>query len=285
VLSPAYLRSESARDEWTAALVRGRGHTDRLLLVRIAPCELPPLLSNRIYINLVDLQEQQAAERLVAGVQSGRARPAAKRLFPGAGRPAAVASRFPGRQPAIFNVPPRNPNFTGRGELLLALRRQLAEGTASAVVQAQAVHGLGGVGKSQLAVEYAHRYASHYELVWWLPAEQAATISGRLAVLARRLGLPELPSLEEQVGVLFDELGQRNRWLLIYDNATQPSDLDGLRPPAGRGHLLITSRNPAWRGVAASVGVGVLPRSQAVAFLQQRGGLDEPAAAALADVL
>jgi hypothetical protein len=113
VLSPAYLHSEYARDEWTAALVRARGQTDRLLPVRIAPCELPPLLANRIYIDLVDLQEQQAAERLVAGVQSGRARPAAKRPFPGAGRPAAVAARFPGRQPAIFHVPPRNPNSHG----------------------------------------------------------------------------------------------------------------------------------------------------------------------------
>jgi tetratricopeptide (TPR) repeat protein len=285
VLSPAYFRSEYARDEWTAALVRARGQADRLLPVRIAPCELPPLLTNRIYIDLVDLPEPVAAERLVAGVQSGRARPAAKRPFPGAGRPAAAAARFPGRQPAIFNVPPRNPNFTGRGELLLALRRQLAEGTTGAVVQAEAVYGLGGVGKSQLAVEYAHRYASDYELVWWLPAEQPATISGRLAVLARRLGLPELPSLEEQVGALFDELGQRNRWLLIYDNATEPSDLDGLRPPGGGGHLLITSRNPAWRGVAASVGIDVLPHSQAVAFLRQRGGLYEPAAAALAEAL
>jgi tetratricopeptide (TPR) repeat protein len=91
--------------------------------------------------------------------------------------------------------------------------------------------------------------------------------------------------LEEQVEGLFDELGQRNRWLLIYDNATEPAGLDGLRPPAGGDHLLITSRNPAWRGVATSVGIDVLPRSQAVAFLRQRAGLDEDAAAGLADAL
>jgi tetratricopeptide (TPR) repeat protein len=286
VLSPAYFRSEYARDEWTAALVRHRGEADRLLPVRVAPVEMPPLLANRIYIDLVGLQEPLAAERLIAGAQSGRGRPAAKRPFPGAGRPAAAeAVRFPGRPPAIFNVPTRNPHFTGRGDLLLTVRRQLAEGANSAVVQAEAVHGLGGVGKTQLVVEYAHRYASDYELVWWIPAEQPATISDRLAVLARRLGLPELPSLEEQVDALFDELGQRTGWLLIYDNATEPASLEGLRPPAGGGHLLITSRNPAWRGIATSLGIDVLPRSQAVAFLRQRGGLDEPAAAALAEVL
>jgi tetratricopeptide (TPR) repeat protein len=286
VLSPAYFRSEYARDEWTAALVRDRGEADRLLPVRVAPAELPPLLANRIYIDLVGVAEPVAAERLTAGAQSGRARPVAKRPFPGAGRPAAAeAVRFPGRPPAIFGVPARNPHFTGRGDLLLTVRRQLAEHGDSAMVQAEAVHGLGGVGKTQLVIEYAHRYASDYDLVWWIPAEQPATISERLAVLARRLGLPELPSLDEQVDALFDELGQRTGWLLIYDNASEPADLAGLRPPTGGGHLLITSRNPAWRGVAASLGIDVLPRSQAVAFLQQRGGLDEPAAAALAEAL
>jgi tetratricopeptide (TPR) repeat protein len=285
VLSPAYFGSEYTRDEWTAALVRARGQADRLLPVRIAPCRLPPLLANRIYIDLVDLQEPQAKAQLLAGVRRGSARPARPRTFPGGGRPAAVDASFPGRQPAIFNVPPRNPNFTGRGELLVALRRQLAQNSTGAVVQAEAVYGLGGVGKTQLAIEYAHRYASDYELAWWIPAEQPAIISGRLTLLGRRLGLPELPSLEEQVEALFDELGQRTHWLLIYDNATEPAALDGLRPPAGGGQLLITSRNPAWRGVAASLGIDVLPRSQAVAFLRQRGGLDEQTAAALTDAL
>ena len=60
VLSHAYFHSEYARDEWTAALVRDRGQADRLLRVRIAACELPPLLVNRVYIDLIDLQEEAA---------------------------------------------------------------------------------------------------------------------------------------------------------------------------------------------------------------------------------
>jgi tetratricopeptide (TPR) repeat protein len=278
VLSPAYFRSEYARDEWTAALVRDRGQADRLLPVRIARGALPPLLASRIYIDLVDLDEQPAAERLVAGVKPGRVRPAGKRRFPGgAGREAGEVARFPGRPPAVFGVPPRNRNFTGRGELLQAMRRQLAETAASAVVQAEAVYGLGGVGKTQLAVEYAHRFAADYDLVWWVPAEQPLAIPGRLAALARRLELPELPRLEDQVEVLFGELAQRDRWLLVYDNVTKPAALDGLRPPVGDGHLLITSRNPAWRSLAATIGVDVLTRDQAVDFLGQRTGNSDQA--------
>jgi tetratricopeptide (TPR) repeat protein len=286
VLSPAYFASEYARDEWTAALVRARGEHDRLLPVRIQAVELPPLLANRVYVDLVELDEPAAAERLLAGVQPGRAKPPGRRLYPGGQATTTGGVQFPGRRPAIFAVPPRNPHFTGRTELLELLRRHLAETRSGAVVQAGAVHGLGGVGKTQLAIEYAHRYAADYDLVWWMLAEQPTTVSGRLAQLGRRLGLAELPSLEEQVGALFDALGQRDRWLLVYDNAQQAADLQGLWPPTGAGHVLVTSRNPAWGRVATPVAVDVLPRDQAVAFLVERTGSgDQATLTELADLL
>jgi hypothetical protein len=111
-------------------------------------------------------------------------------------------------------------------------------------------------------------------------------ISSRLAQLAHRLGLPELSSLEEQVEVLFDALGQRDHWLLVYDNAQTPADLAGLRPPTGGGHVLVTSRNPAWGGMAATLAVDVLSRDQAVGFLAARtGSTDDKTLARLAAVL
>jgi tetratricopeptide (TPR) repeat protein len=191
--------------------------------------------------------------------------------------------------PLVSNLPARNPTFTGRADLLDQLHQRLSPGQPAAVVQvqAQALHGLGGVGKTQLAIEYAHRHAADYDLVWWVTAEQPAAIPGQLVALARRLGLPEQAEHPETVHALWDALRQRERWLLVFDNAEHPSDLRPWWPP-GSGRVLVTSRNPTWTGLAATVPVDVLPHAEAVAFLQRRLGRDDPAldrlAAALGDL-
>jgi tetratricopeptide (TPR) repeat protein len=286
VLSPRYFTSAYASDEWTAALVRAAGKADRLLPVRIEPCDLPPLIANRVHVDLAGLDERTAAARLLGVIKQGRAKPAGRRPFPGQPQQKTTRLRFPGRRPEIFNAPARNPNFTGRGDLLKALRRTLRARRAGAVVQASAAYGLGGVGKTQLAVEYAHRFAADYDLVWWVPAEQPVAIAGHLAGLAHRLGLPEMADQGEQLVLLFEELGRRGRWLLVFDNATTPHQLAPYRPPAGGGHLLVTSRNPAWVAMATPLRVEVLPRREAVAFLRVRAGRPgDPDAEALAAAL
>ena len=244
VLSPAYFGSKFGEAEWRAAFAKDpTGELGLLVPVRVQDCQPPGLLASRMYVDLVGLEEAAAAARLRAGVQQGWARPAGWRPFPGQAT-AAEGSRYPGRLPEVFGVPARNPNFTGRTELLTALRGLLQTQETGAVVQAGTVHGRGGVGKTQLAIEYAHRYAADYDLVWWVPAGQPLAIPGRLAALALRLGLPQFADQETQLGVLWEQLGWRERWLLIYDNAEQPRDLAPYRPPAGSGQLLVTSRNP-----------------------------------------
>ena len=89
VLSDAYVGSAYATDEWTAALVRDESGRDRLLPVRIEPCDPPPLIANRIYVDLVGLDEAAAAKRLLAGIDPGRAKPAGPPLFPEAAQPTA----------------------------------------------------------------------------------------------------------------------------------------------------------------------------------------------------
>ena len=117
-----------------------------------------------------------------------------------------LAARFPGALPQVWKVPARNPNFTGRGPDLDKLARALAAGAA---VTVHAVHGMGGVGKTQLATEYAHAHATDYDLVWWVAAEEPASIPDQFAALAVRLGLDPIADPEALQAQVHDRLRQR----------------------------------------------------------------------------
>ena len=190
VLSDEYLASVYASAEWQAAWAGDpEGAERKLLPVRVSDCRRAGLLAGVVGIDLFGQSEAAARARLrrmVSGAMASRAKPQEKPGFPGAGRAMPRPSRFPGALPDIWNVPARNPRFTGRGPDLDHLAQVLAAGSAITV---QAVRGLGGVGKSQLATEYAHVHATGYDLVWWIAAEEPAAIPDQFAALAARLGL------------------------------------------------------------------------------------------------
>ena len=287
VLSPAYLCSRFGEAEWRAAFVRDpTGERGLLLPLRVQACEPPGLLATRVYIDLVHVDEATARERLLGGVAAAGARPTSA-PFPGAisARPE-EAVRFPGAGPDVSNLPARNPRFVGRGEDLERLRADLLAGSVPGVVPVQAVHGLGGIGKTTLALEYGYRFASDYDVIWWVPAEQPTMVVAALARLASRLGVRELRDQLEMVSALFDLLRGRSRWLLIYDNAERPERLEGLFPPDGGGHLLVTSRWSAWGREASPQRLQVLPRTESVEFLRRRtGAVNLSALDALAEVV
>jgi tetratricopeptide (TPR) repeat protein len=285
LVSAAYLASPYCTDEWTGAFLHDPDGRNRLLQVRIEDCKLPRLLRAQVYIDLVDLPRQQAKARLLNEIKRGRRKPFTEPPFPH-DQAENAGPRFPGHGLEVTNLPPRNPDFSGRSTLLKELHETLTTGGAMAVVQAATVHGLGGVGKTQLALEYAHRYATDYDVIWWVPAEQSVAIPGLLAGLARRLGVPEQGDQAELLASLWDVLRERDRWLLIYDNAEGPRDLEPYRPPAGSGRVLITSRTPTWSRLADTVRLDVLDRDEAVAFLRRRiGSIDTATLAALAEAL
>ena len=146
--------------EWQAAWAAGSGGAGRkLLVVRVRDCDRPGLLAGVVGVDLFGIAEAEAKARLrrmVAGALAGRAKPAVAPGFPGAGRAMPREPRFPGALPRVWKVPARNPNFTGRGPDLERWPRDLAAGSA---VTVQSVRGMGGVGKTQLAIEYAHAHA------------------------------------------------------------------------------------------------------------------------------
>ena len=185
-------------------------------------------------------------------------------------------------------VPPRNKNFTGREDVLQALRAGVSAEVTAVVPRPHALHGLGGVGKTQVAIEYAYRYAGDYDLVWWIPADQPVLVRSALAALAPHLGVGGT-GIEDAASAVLDALrrGQPyRRWLLIFDNADQPEDINDLIP-RGPGHVLITSRNHRWEGVVDTVEVDVFSREESVEFLNRRvpKGVDRAEADRLAKAL
>jgi len=173
-----------------------------------------------------------------------------------------------GRQVQVANVPARNPHFCGRAQLLEQLHDQLLAGGDGLIVQA--MHGLGGVGKTQLAIEYAHRYTADYDLVWWIDAEQPVLIAGQLLGLVNPLGLlTDAVPADVAVQRVLTELGSRPRWLLIFDNAEHPTDIAHYRP-RGSGHVLVTSRYPGWGALGGRIEIDVLDRSDTVTLLRAR---------------
>jgi hypothetical protein len=273
LMSPAYFEpSRYTTEEWAAALHKDDDDRHRLLPLRIAPCELPALLRPLIRVDLFGVAEDEALRRLLAAAR-GPARPDGAPEFPPrqaeTDRPASEGSvpRLPGSLPRIWNVQPRNPAFVGRDAELAELRDQLLAGRTAV---ARALHGFGGVGKTQLAVEYAHRFCGAYELVWWITADRPELVATQLAVLAVQAGAAvDAAETPAAVSALRSDLRRHDGWLLIFDNAEDPGALRQWLPD-GPGHVLITSRNPNWGEVAAPVNVEVFAPRESVALLQNR---------------
>jgi tetratricopeptide (TPR) repeat protein len=201
------------------------------------------------------------------------------------------ASMSRGSVPVIWgDVPTRNKNFTGRDDILDRLREGASSRVTAVLPESgpgphssesdpgnpipQGVHGLGGVGKTAIAVEYAYRYRSDYDLVWWIAADQLPSVRGSLAALAQRLGLEASPTagVDGLITAVRDALRRGepySRWLLVFDNADQPEEIKDLIP-TGSGDVLITSRNHRWEAVIRTVPMDVFRPKESRDFLLKR---------------
>jgi len=147
----------------------------------------------------------------------------------------------------LWTIPARTAAFTGREDVLAHLAKILGVHGRAMVA---AVTGMGGLGKTTIAVEYAHRHADDFDIAWWIPAEDPTLVGSRLATLAHTLHFAD-PADPDDIAVarLLGELVYRSRWLLVFDNAEHPPALADYLP-TGLGQVLITSRNPDWTHLA-----------------------------------
>ncbi len=257
VLSSAYMSSPEARSLWRAlAAADAAGIRRQIVPIRVSDARIAEPFGDYTPIDLARADATQAMARLLAVFD----RPW---HVPGAAR--ADGPRFPGTVPRLAEVPARNADFTGRAETLEQLRDRLSRGGTAV---AQVLYGLGGVGKTQLAQEYAHRFKSDYDLVWWVPSERAEEISLSFAELARRMQLRVGENVAEAAAAALAELrgDTTTRWLIIFDNADN-ADLLKSWLPTGNGHVIITSRNKEWTNTADSLEVDVFSREESVAHL------------------
>ena len=172
------------------------------------------------------------------------------------------------RVPRVWNLPGRNRGFTGRDRLLEVLHEDLHPSDRAMVL---VLRGMGGVGKSQLAAEFAHRFASDYDIVWWIEAGQPELIGPQVAELAVELGCaPTGADTTASVRAAMADLRARSRWLLVFDNAGSPAELKGWLPGSATGHMLITSRAGGWDEIAETIDIDVFDRTESVTLLQAR---------------
>jgi tetratricopeptide (TPR) repeat protein len=173
------------------------------------------------------------------------------------------------------NVPfPRNPYFTGREQVLEQLHNALKSDKAAAL--AQAISGLGGIGKTQTAVEYTYQYRNEYDAVLWVKADSREALISDYAALAHVLDLPEKDAKEQNLAAAAVRrwLEKNSRWLLVFDNADEPGLLDEYTPMNQKGHILLTSRAQLFDnlGISKAVELQKMPPDEAKEFLLKRTG-------------
>ncbi|MFJ5775790.1 FxSxx-COOH system tetratricopeptide repeat protein [Streptomyces sp. NPDC093094] len=249
--------------EWNDVL-RGfvAAHSDRFAAVNLTNRPLLPATAVLEPASLWGLSEEAAEERLLSRLGLERRR--SPRILPG-------RVRYPENRCEVWGeVPRRNPRFTGRDELLTDLHQRLADASRGAAVCT--LLGMSGIGKTQLAAEYAHRFSTDYDVVWWVNSDDRNIQRDRLGELAVELGLRSGSEPGERIRAVREALRRGEphaNWLLIFDGW---DDTDGINAllPQGAGHVVITTRNRAWSEHSDVLEVPTFLRAESTGYLLRR---------------
>jgi tetratricopeptide (TPR) repeat protein/transcriptional regulator with XRE-family HTH domain len=182
----------------------------------------------------------------------------------------------PPRASSLWNVPfARNRFFTNHRQLLSKMHSQFAQNYRSTLTQSLALTGLGGIGKTQAAIEYAYRYRSAYYAVCWVRAATHETLVADFVALAHLLELPgrEVRDQTLIVAAVRRWFEQHSGWLLILDNADDLALLTDFLPVEGGGHIILTTRAQAIGRIASSLSVEKMGVAESMRLLLCRAKL------------
>lgn len=267
IFSEAYLRSSRFRTTWEAVYAEDDRRTHQLVSMQIdRTLSLDAPFTEQL-ADMTRCDTGEAGREALLSIFGRTAESLTPDHFDGVER---RLPRYPGAAPLVSSVPLRISSFTGRTELMEGIREKLwKEGTRAVVLK-----GMGGVGKTLLAQEYAYRYKSDYDVVWHVQAEQRILAVEQYASLAGPLGLPERTNPTDTAKAVHEALNRGEpygSWLLILDNATDVDGLPEFMMDGQVGHILITSqRSDGWGHSVDIVDIPVFERAESIAHLHSR---------------
>jgi len=179
----------------------------------------------------------------------------------------------------IWNVPhSRNPLFTGREDVLDLLHDRLIATKSTALIQPQAISGLGGIGKTQIVLEYAYTYREKYHVVLWMRANTYETLTLDYVNTANKLHLPLQDEQDQNliIEAVKEWLATHTHWLLVIDNANDLTSVSRFLPTHYIGHILLTTRNHSTGKIAQGIEVETMNQEEATLLLLRCSKVLEP---------
>lgn len=268
LLSSAYLASDKLYSDYEIALRRLKAGETKIIPILVRHCDYKKFLPGGVKILPADGQPifgrpdpDEIYAAIISGIES-----VIQQISP-----VTVTSQNLNQ---VWMVPYlRNPLFIGRSKELEIIQKALRKDQDTTTPQA--IIGLGGVGKTQLALEYAFRHRHNYRSIFWVLADTRETLNADYIKIAEKLSLPEkhLPEQHLVVAAVKNWLEQNRNWLLILDNADDLELLKDFMPTSYAGHVLITTRANAVRWLATPVEIQTLGLDEGCLFLLRRSAV------------